>query len=93
MQIDDLTDGRRTLTSTLTGGRRELTSARLAWFTVKYPALTLRVITLIHWHALRLWLKRVPWFAKAARPADQRGLYRPHHSLSPNHPAATSESA
>ena len=93
VQIDDLTDGRRTLTSTLTGGRREVTSARLAWCTVKYPALTLRVITLIHWHALRLWLKRVPWFAKAARPADQRGLYRPHHSLSPNHPAATSESA
>ena len=83
VRIDDYTGERRTLTSTLAGGRRELTSARLAWFTLKYPALTLRVITLIHWHALRLWLKRVPWFAKAARAADQRGLYRPHHSLTP----------
>jgi DUF1365 family protein len=93
VRIDDLAGGRRTLTSTLTGARRDLTSGRLAWFTLKYPALTLRVITLIHWHALRLWLKRVPWFAKAARAADQRGLYRPHHSLAPASPAVQSESA
>jgi uncharacterized protein len=83
IQIDDYTGGQRTLTSTLAGPRRALTSGRLAWFTVKYPALTLRIIALIHWHALRLWLKRVPWFAKAARPADQRDLYRPHASLAP----------
>lgn len=81
IQIDDYTAGSRTLTSTLAGPRRDLTGARLAWFTLKYPALTLRVIGLIHWHALRLWLKRVPWFAKAARAADQRELYRPHASL------------
>ncbi len=83
IQIDDYVAEQRMLTSTLTGPRRELTTARLAWFTLKYPALTLRIIALIHWHAFRLWLKRVPWFAKAARPADQRDLYRPHSSLSP----------
>ena len=53
----------------------------LAWFTLKYPLITLRIIGLIHWHAFRLWWKKVPWFAKAARPADQRDLYRPHGSL------------
>lgn len=83
VQIDDYTGAGRTLTSTLTGTRRALTGARLAWFTLKYPAITLRVIALIHWHALRLWLKRVPWFAKAARAADQRDLYRPHRSIAP----------
>lgn len=81
IQIDDYVGEARTLTSTLTGPRRELTPARLAWFSVKYPLITVRIIALIHWHALRLWLKRVPWFAKAARPSDQRALYRPHHSL------------
>jgi DUF1365 family protein len=81
IQIDDYTDGQRTLTSTLAGPRHDLSGARLAWFTVKYPLLTLRMISLIHWHALRLWWKRVPWFAKAARAADQRDLYRPHASL------------
>lgn len=81
VQIDDYTGPQRTLTSTLAGPRRPLTDGTLAWFTLKYPLITLKVIGLIHWHALRLWLKRVPWFAKAARPADQRDLYRAHTSL------------
>jgi len=80
-QIDDYHGSERTLTSTVTGARRELTGARLAAWTLKYPLLTLRVIALIHWHALQLWLKRLPWFAKAARAADQRALYRPHASI------------
>jgi DUF1365 family protein len=87
IQIDDYVGDTRTLTSHLSGTRQELTGARLAWFTLKYPLITLRVISLIHWHALLLWLKRVPWFAKAARPADQRDLYRPHHSLIPVQPS------
>ena len=84
IQIDDYVGETRTLTSTLTGPRRELTTARLAWFTLKYPLITLRIIALIHWQALRLWLKRVPWFAKSARAADQRALYRPHQTLQPS---------
>jgi uncharacterized protein len=88
VQIDDYVGAARTLTSTLTGPRQPLTDARLAWFTLKYPLITLKVISLIHWHALRLWWKNVPWFAKSARPADQRELYRPHASLAPS-PAAT----
>jgi DUF1365 family protein len=81
VQIDDYIGQERTLTSVLTGDRRDLTSARLFWFTLKYPLVTLRVIFLIHWHALRLWLKRIPWFSKSARAAGQRGLYRPHPSI------------
>lgn len=84
VQIDDYRAAERSLTSTVTGERYPLTAGRLAWYTVKFPLLTLRVISLIHWHALCLWLKRVPWFAKAARREDQRDLYRPHHSLHPS---------
>jgi DUF1365 family protein len=53
----------------------------LAWFSLKYPAITLRIIALIHWHAALLWFRRLPWFAKAARASDQRDLYRPHASI------------
>lgn len=81
VQIDDYTEGQRTLTSALVGTRRPLTDAGLAWFTLKYPLITLKVIGLIHWHAFLLWCKSVPWFSKAARAADQRDLYRPHASL------------
>lgn len=83
-RIDDYAGDIRTLTSTVTGPRRDLTDARLAWFALKYPLLTLRVVLLIHWQAFRLWLKRVPWHAKAARHSEQTGLYRAHGS----HPAS-----
>lgn len=81
VRIDDHEGGARTLASALVGRARPLRDRTLAWFAVKYPLLTLRVIAAIHWHALRLHLKKVPWFPKAARAADQRGLFRPHHSL------------
>lgn len=83
LQIDDYTGADRTLTSVLTGRRENLSRGRLAWYALKYPLLSLRIVTLIHWHALLLWLKKVPWFAKAARPADQRNVHRPHSSLRP----------
>lgn len=88
VQIDDYVGAERTLTSVLQGPRRDLTGTRLAWFTLKYPLITLRVISLIHWHAFLLWLKRVPWFAKSARPGEQRELYRPHSSIA-RHTAET----
>jgi hypothetical protein len=87
IQIDDYVGPERTLTSTLAGPRRALTGARLAWFSLKYPAITLRIIALIHWHAALLWFRRLPWFAKAARAADQRDLYRPHPSIAHSAPA------
>jgi uncharacterized protein len=83
IRIDDYDGENRTLASALNGRRRPLTPGRLAWLSFKYPLITLKVIALIHVHALRLRLKRVPWFAKAARPMDQRDLYRPHESLAP----------
>jgi uncharacterized protein len=81
LRIDDFSGEVRTLASALTGQRRPLTASRLAWYSLKYPLITLKVIFLIHLHALRLRIKRVPWFAKAARPVDQRDLYRPHESI------------
>jgi DUF1365 family protein len=34
------------------------------------PLMSLAVIVRIHWQALRLWVKRVPWFSKPAPPAE-----------------------
>lgn len=79
--IDDYEGTRRNLATSITGTARPLNDATLAGFIFKYPLLTLRVIFLIHWHALRLWLKRVPWFAKKSRADRQTHLYRPHESL------------
>lgn len=86
LRIDDYSGDERTLTSALMGKAVALSDGNLAWFLVKYPFLTLKVITLIHWHALILYLKRVPWYRKAARPKDQRDIYHPHVSLTTTSP-------
>jgi DUF1365 family protein len=79
--VNDVRDGRNLLVTTLTGTRRPLTDREILRLSARYPLVTLKVITAIHWHALRLWLKRVPWHAKADRRDLQRGVFRPHTSL------------
>ena len=63
------------LLSALTGKRQELTTARLAWLTLKFPIVTLKVIFLIHWQALRLWWKGLPFHRKSANKDLQRDVF------------------
>lgn len=85
--VNDLDgSGATHLISTLTGTRRPLTDRDLLALTAKHPLVTLRVITLIHWQALRLWLKHLPWHRKTDHPEQQRNVLRPHPSLAPTAP-------
>ena len=73
---------KKILLSALTGKRVALTNARLAWFALKYPLITLRVISLIHWHAFLLWFKKIPFHRKTANATLQRDVFNPHISIS-----------
>ena len=81
VHIDDWDGDGRSLESHLRGRRLPLNDSQLLRFALKFPALTLKVITLIHWHALRLALKRVAWHRKADQPQLQREVLNPSSSL------------
>jgi DUF1365 family protein len=59
-------DGGRPLTAVLHGQRRELSNRSVAGVLLRYPLMPLQVIVLIHWQALKLWRKRVPFHRKPA---------------------------
>lgn len=79
--VDIVRGPQRLLHSTLTGSRGRLSDAALLGCLLRYPFATLAVTLRIHWHALLLWLKGAPFFRKADNPQLQRGLHRPHSSL------------
>ena len=56
--------GMRPFHATLAARRVELTPRTLRAALVRYPLMPAKVISLIHLQALRLWLKRVPFFRK-----------------------------
>jgi len=67
-RVDHDDDDGPLLETSVSGHLQPLTtrSARGAFF--GQPMMTLGVILRIHWHAVRLWAKRVPFFSKPAPP-------------------------
>jgi hypothetical protein len=47
--------------------RQEISRTSLARVLIRYPLMTLKVVGLIHWQALRLWLKGAPLFVHPAK--------------------------
>jgi hypothetical protein len=70
-RIDYLDDGGPLLYTSISGTPRPLTRARLALALLAHPFMTFAIMARIHWQALRLWLKRAPFFAKPAASAEE----------------------
>ncbi len=60
------------LAAAFCGRHRDLTDAALARMALRYPLMTFKVLAGIHWEALRLWLKGIPYFPHA-KPAPASG--------------------
>lgn len=73
VHMENWRDGRSVFDATLSLRREAITSASLARALVGFPVMTAQVITLIHWQALRLWIKRVPLFTHSDKLTTVRG--------------------
>jgi len=70
VHIENHADDRRLFDATLALQRRPLNGANLGRLLWRYPALTVRIVAGIHWQALRLWRKGVPY---VPHPSQQEG--------------------
>lgn len=75
-KIDTYKDGERIFISTLTGVKKPINNVNLFWYSIRFPLITLKIITLIHWNALKLWIKKIPYHKKAEDTHLQKDVYR-----------------
>lgn len=65
------------LTAAVTGRRQALDFRGLAAALLRYPLSTVKVTAGIHWEALKLWLKRVPYHSHPPPPAESVSVIPP----------------
>lgn len=75
IMVDDLSEGRKMVSAILDGTQTRLTVAKLLFYFFRFPFITLQIIGLIHWQAVKLWLKGVKFFRKNENKDLQRDVY------------------
>ena len=69
-RIDHDDDTGPLIQTSVSGTLHAITAQTLRHALWGYPAMTLAIVARIHWHALRLWLKRVRFHRKPEAPAS-----------------------
>lgn len=69
--IDYLVDGQLQLATRIAGAGQSLDTSAMRKWLFRFPLMTLGVIARIHWQALRLWFKKVPFFRKPQLPLEE----------------------
>jgi hypothetical protein len=67
VHIMNMAHGRKRFDATLSLRQKEITSASLARVLLTYPLMTMKVIGMIYWQALRLWVKGATFYVHPAK--------------------------
>ncbi|PWS26363.1 DUF1365 domain-containing protein [Pedobacter yonginense] len=79
IKIDDIDkSGKKFFYTTLKGDRRLITNGSLLKSFFSIPLIPLQIMGMIHWQALKLWLKKLSFHPKAENPELQRNVYKPY---------------
>jgi DUF1365 family protein len=73
--IDDYVKQEIKVSTALTGIRKPLTNSRLLKYALRFPLITLQIISLIHWQALKLWIKGVKFIPKNENLHLQKDIF------------------
>jgi len=74
--INGSEDERPLIATSLTLRRLPLTNRSVIQAFLRYPLVTHKTIAFIHWHALRLWLRGVPFRRHSTAPLAAHGAHR-----------------
>lgn len=75
IEIDDWKDGEKVFLSTYKGKKVPLSDSSLFMNFLRYPLITFYIIAMIHWQALKLYLKKIPFYKKIQNQELQRGVF------------------
>jgi DUF1365 family protein len=81
IHMENLRDGAPFFDATMVLKRRELSAAALARVLVQYPLMTAKVIGAIHWQAVKLWAKGVPFYAHPKKRKEPSPIATSQSSL------------
>lgn len=65
--------GKKFFEAQLSLQRRELIGGALAKVLVRFPAMTIKVLSMIYWQAFRLWLKKTPYYEHPKYKLEEKG--------------------
>ncbi len=75
IMVDDIKGDEKPVRAAISAKERKFTNRNLLWYFFRFPLITIQIIGLIHWQALKLWLKGVKFYRKDENKEFQREMY------------------